>query len=88
MRTVHNVSVLKNIQHKSYSRSNNNANVTITEVDLDKTILFHSAKHAHGMCNANNSAHLSSSTNIALKSEGTYSNQNNGNSYQEVVEYN
>ena len=88
MRTVHNLSVLKNIQHKSYSRSNNNANVTITEVDLDKTILFHSAKHAHGMCNANNSAHLSSSTNIALKSEGTYSNQNNGNSYQEVVEYN
>lgn len=88
MRTVHNLSVLKNIQHKSYSRSNNNANVTITEVDLDKTILFHSAKHAHGMCNANNSAHLSTSTNIALKSEGTYSNQNNGNSYQEVVEYN
>ena len=88
MRTVHNVSVLKNIQHKSYSRSNNNANVTITEVDLDKTILFHSAKHAHGMLNANNSAHLSTTTNIALKSEGTYSNQNNGNSYQEVVEYN
>ena len=40
------------------------------------------------MLNANNSAHLSTTTNIALKSEGTYSNQNSGNSYQEVVEYN
>jgi len=88
MRTVHNAQILKSIQHKSYGNSRSNANVTITAVDLDKTILFHSAKHAHGMCNANNSAHLSSSTNIAIKSEGTYNEYNAGNSYQEVVEYN
>lgn len=88
MRNVHNQKVLKSIQHVSYGNSRSNANVTITAVDLDKTILFHSAKHAHGMCNANNSAHLSSSTNIAIASEGTYNEYNPGNSYQEVVEYN
>lgn len=88
MRRTHNKTVLKSIQHISYGNSRSNANVTITAVDLDKTILFHSAKHAHGMCNANNSAHLSSSTNISIKSEGTHSEYNAGNSYQEVVEYN
>ena len=88
MRTVRNAQIVKSIQHISYGNSRSNANVTITEVDLDKTILFHSAKHAHGMCNANNSAHLSSSTNIQIRSEGTHNEYNAGNSYQEVVEYN
>ncbi len=88
MRTVRNQEVLKTIQEVSNTNSRSNNDKTITAVDVDKTILFHSAKHAHGMCNANNSAHLSSSTNIALKSEGTYNEENAGNSYTFAVEYN
>jgi len=81
-------SIINNIQLVTDGTSRSTKSKTITEVDLNHTIVFNHPKSAHGRCNANCSAGLTSSTVLRLyNGGGCESEVNDGDSSTYVVEY-